>query len=127
MNINNYINQWAQLINESEDYDTDTLENPTELIKFIESYPNFNDCMFKDSDGWNVTTEWLVGTFAGRSFYGKTKEDAALQLIEYLNRHIGHKSIVGDCVKNSGWPNKHSVKRYIDSAFEDQDTEGPEN
>jgi hypothetical protein len=35
-----------------------------------------------------VTTEFIVGNLAGRSFSGKTKEDAIQQMIEYFDREI---------------------------------------
>lgn len=99
--------------------ETNGFNDPAALIKFLEQYPQHKDCIFKSSDKWTVTDEWLVGTFAGRGWEGDTKEEAAQQMIDYLNKHIGHKSMVGSAVTNSGWPNVESVKQYIDNAIED--------
>jgi hypothetical protein len=82
-----------------------------DLIKRVMDKPE--DYIFQWNGEWEVTNEWLCGSFAGRSFTGKTPEEAAQQLIEYFNKHIGHRSIVGDRVTESGWPNLGSVESYI--------------
>lgn len=89
--------------------------SPEDLIKFIESsVPDHGDYLYpNESDEWRITNEWLCGTFAGRGFSGATKEIAAQKLINYFNKHIGHKSIVGHCVTESGWPNLESVKEWL--------------
>jgi len=84
-----------------------------ELISFLNKLDNHDDYLFLTEDGWCITNEWLCGTFAGRCFIGKTKEDAAQKLINYFNQHIKHDSIVGNCVTNSGWPNLTKVKHYL--------------
>jgi len=59
-----------------------------------------------------VTNEFLSGAFAGRSFSGDSYADAAEQLIEYMYRHIGHRSLVGAVVTESGFPDLDSVYEY---------------
>lgn len=71
------------------------------------------DCIFLDDDGQNVTTEWLVGNFAGRAFIAPTLYEAVTKMCEYLDEHIGHHSIVGDIVTRSGWPDLKKVKQYL--------------
>lgn len=60
-----------------------------------------------------ITSEWLVGNFAGIGFIGHSESDAAESLIEYLYRHICHDSIVGQIVTQSGFPNLKSVRNYL--------------
>lgn len=71
------------------------------------------DSIFLDDDGQNVTTEWLVGNFAGRGFLAPTLDEAVQKLCDYLDEHIGHNSIVGDIVTRSGWPDLEKVKKYL--------------
>lgn len=71
------------------------------------------DSIFTDDDGINVTTEWLVGTFAGRGFVSDDKTDAMNQMCDYFDENKGHDSIVGRIVTNSGWPNLDMVERYL--------------
>ena len=84
-----------------------------DLLALIRSEPDPDLHIFRWVGKWEVTNEWLCGGFAGRSFVGDTLEQAAEQLSEYLTRHIGHKSMVGDAVTRSGWPNLAAVKRYL--------------
>ena len=88
---------------------------PKKLIEFIEELPEFHYYIFFCDGKWEITNEWLCGSFAGRSFAGATEEEAAQKLITYLNQHIGHNSIVGMCVADSGWPDLSKVKEYISS------------
>lgn len=39
-------------------------------------------------------------------------EDAAQQLIDYMYEHIGHNSMVGKSVSESGFPNLEKVYEY---------------
>lgn len=71
------------------------------------------DCIFLDDDGQNVTTEWLVGRFAGRGFVAPTLDGALSEMCEYLDQHVGHDSIVGKAVTESGWPDLKKVKSYL--------------
>lgn len=89
------------------------IDNPTNLIEFVKTNFRHEDYIVKEDGKWIVTDEWLVGTFAGRGFVGGTVEESAMQLIDYLNRHVGHDSIVGGIVKASGWPDNLSVETYI--------------
>lgn len=120
-----YAKEYTQILNESALHAV-TAE---ELLNLIESLPDSKSHIFFDERNklWNVTQEWLVGGFAGRSFEGKTKEDAALQQIEYLNRHRGHNSIVGNIVTKSGWPDLAKVKMYLTPDKEDDEQELNEN
>lgn len=71
------------------------------------------DSIFTDDDGINVTTEWLVGTFAGRGFVSNNKTDAIKQMCDYFDENKGHDSMVGHLVTASGWPNLDMVERYL--------------
>ena len=71
------------------------------------------DSIFTDDDGINVTTEWLVGTFAGRGFVSNDKTDAIKQMCDYFDENKDHDSMVGHLVTASGWPNLDMVERYL--------------
>lgn len=62
-----------------------------------------------DGDEVCVTNEWIASPFAGRAFCAPTFEDAAGQLIDYLDEHIGHASMVGDAVRTVGWTHGPTV------------------
>ncbi|MEG2151135.1 MAG: hypothetical protein RRY36_07960 [Bacteroidaceae bacterium] len=87
-------------------------EDLIELIELIESLPDSDKHIYTDEDGITVTSEWLVGNFAGVGFVANTKEEAAKQLIGYLDRHITHDSMVGDIVRKSGYPDLKRMKEY---------------
>ena len=70
---------------------------------------------------WWVSTEWLVGTFAGRFFTSQDKDDAIKQMCDYFDENNGHDSIVGNIVKQSGWPNLDKVEKYLLSPFDNFD------
>lgn len=115
----NMILHWANLV-ESEDriyLEQTTLEDPKKMVEFIKSLPNGDSYLFKDGGKWVITSEWIAGSFGGRSFTGDTPEFAAEQLIEYFNDHVGHDSIVGNAVDNSGWPDMDKVQKYYDLNF----------
>ena len=95
---------------------------PKEIIELIESLPDSDSHIFEDDGKIVVTNEWLCGSFAGRCFSGDTKEEAAQQLIDYLYRHIGHDSMVGETVTISGFPDLEKVKRYCDLQSENLET-----
>jgi hypothetical protein len=95
-----------------------TQPTPQEVLDLIKSLPDADKHIFQHEGKWEVTNEWIVGGFAGRSFVGETPEEATQQLIEYLNRHIGHKSMVGHEVTKSGWPNLERVKEYLQPEVE---------
>lgn len=96
-----------------------TIDNPSRLIEFIRDNFKSDDYIYAQDGGWLVTDEWLVGTFAGRGFYGSTLDEAAQKLIEFLNSHVGHDSIVGNIVTKSGWPSEMAVKKYISAIAEE--------
>ena len=87
---------------------------PKKIIELIESLLDSDSHIFEDDGKIVVTNEWLCGSFAGRGFSGDTKEEAAQQLIDYLYRHIGHNSMVGETVTISGFPDLEKVKRYCE-------------
>ena len=95
-----------------------------DLLALIRSEPDPDLHIFRCGGKWEVTNEWLCGGFAGRSFVGDKPEQAAEQLSEYLTRHIGHKSMVGDAVTRSGWPNLAAVKRYLLSRRQPDEDDG---
>ena len=71
------------------------------------------DSIFEDEDGINVTTEWLVGKFAGRAFTSNNKIEALKQMCDYFDKHINNDSIVGNIVTSSGWPNLSIVEHFL--------------
>ena len=92
--------------------------NPVESmgwLAFIKTLPESEDYVFQDEEGYWVTQEWLCGTFAGRGFVDENYEAACAQMIDYLNRHIGHNSMVGNTATDSGWPNQEMVKEYLNA------------
>ena len=97
------------------------LDNPEALIKFIRGLPDGDEYLFQDGGKWIATNEWLCGTFAGKEFEGDTEEEAVQQLIDYLNLHIGHNSMVGQTVTKSGWPIASKVAEYVGPEEEEVD------
>jgi hypothetical protein len=83
-----------------------------ELIDLIQSEIGAEKHIHFDGK-WHVTNEWICGSFAGRSFSADTIEGSAEKLIDYFNNHIGHNSIVGNEVTQSGWPDLKKVKKYL--------------
>lgn len=94
------------------------------LLALIRSEPDTDSHIFRWEGKWEVTNEWLCGGLAACSFVGDTPEQAAEQLSEYLTRHIGHNSMVGDAVTRSGWPNLAAVKRYLLSRRQPDEDDG---
>lgn len=104
-----------RLVRETRDY-IKSLYKPIvidkeELVALIRAVDP--DCTYVDDAGQHVTTEWLVGTFAGRGFVAPTLDAALSEMCEYLGQHIGHDSLVGDIVTKSGWPDLKKVKEYL--------------
>ena len=85
---------------------------PKEIIELVRRLPDAESHIHE----WNVkqciTQEWLCGNFAGRSFEADKLEDAAQEMIEYLYEHIGHESMVGRSVTDSGFPDLKKVEQY---------------
>jgi len=102
----------------------DTMESPTanEMLKMIKKLPDaesyINICCINAKHC--VTTEFFAGAFAGRSFEGDTYEEATEQLLDYMYEHIGHSSIVGKAVTESGFPDLDKVYRYCKVKLEFQ-------
>lgn len=90
-----------------------------EIIELVEKLPNADQHIYFEDGKHYITQEFLVGTFAGRGFEGDTLEEAAQKLIDYLYEHIGHKSMVGNEVTKSGFPNLDSVERYCKLVVEE--------
>ena len=61
--------------------------------------------IYVDDDGYHACTEWLVGTFAGRSFVGKTKRQALKKMCDYFDETKGTDTMVGKVLINMDWPN----------------------
>lgn len=83
-----------------------------ELIDLINKLPDSDSHIFENNGRRHVTQEWLCGSFAGVSFGARTVESSANMLIDYLYRHIGHDSIVGRYVTESGFPDLGKVYEY---------------
>lgn len=98
-------------------------ERVERLVMFLGTLPDIDEYRYQEGDGHHVTQEWLCGTFAGRGFVGETPEDAAGQLLSYLDRHVGHDSMVGRSVTESGWPDLQRVKKYLIATFYAEDEE----
>ena len=90
------------------------LVTPAQILELINKLPDAEShihiCCI--SGKYCVTNEWFAGNFAGRGFESDNYEDAAQQLIDYMYEHIGHNSIVGKCVTDSGFPNLKKVYDY---------------
>ncbi len=85
-----------------------------ELKELIEKY--YPDSLFHERGCiYSATSEFLVGTFAGRGFEGNTEIDALYKLWKYLTLHVGNNSIVGWIVTKSGWPDLDKVEEYLKS------------
>ena len=96
-----------------------TRVTPQQIIELVEKLPDAGKHIYTEDGKHYITQEWLVGAFAGRAFEGDTLEDATQNLIDYLYEHIGHKSVVGNEVTKSGFPNLNSVERYCTPVVEE--------
>lgn len=93
-----------------------------EIIKLVEKLPGADKHIYMQDGKYHITQEWLVGSFAGRSFEGDTLEDAAQKLIDYLYQQLDRFSVVGSEVRESGFPNLASVERYCTPVIEEEET-----
>ncbi|MGB4328191.1 MAG: hypothetical protein WBJ36_04870 [Tenuifilum sp.] len=101
-----------------------TMENkvtPNQIIELINSLPDSEKHIFIENGKYWVTQEWLCGAFAGRAFVNEILEDAVQEMIDYLYKHIGHDSMVGNSVTKSGFPNLERVKQYCTPVESEQD------
>lgn len=85
-----------------------------EIIELVKSLPDSDKHIHQFDWKQCITTEWLTGNFAGRSFDCNTLEESAQEMIDYLYEHIGHKSMVGSSVTESGFPDLIKVKKYCE-------------
>jgi len=85
---------------------------PKEIIELVRRLPDAESHIHEWEGKQCITQEWLCGNFAGRSFEALKLEDAAQEMIEYLYEHIGHESMVGRSVTDSGFPDLQRVYEY---------------
>ena len=71
------------------------------------------DEIYKEEDGIHACTEWLVGTFCGRSFVGETKQEALEKMCKYFDDTKGTDTIVGQCLVYMGWPNLDIIYQHL--------------
>lgn len=90
-----------------------------EIIELVKRLPDSDSHIHNERENLCITNEWLCGSFTGRGFTAPTLEEAAEQLIEYLYQHIGHDSIVGQIVTESGFPDLIKVEKYCKSFEKD--------
>lgn len=90
----------------------------TEMLDLIKRLPDSESHIhICNIDGKHcVTNEFFAGAFAGRAFEGDTYEEATEQLIDYMYEHIGHDSIVGKAVTESGFPELGKLYEYCKPA-----------
>lgn len=69
--------------------------------------------IYIDDDGYHACTEWLVGTFAGRSFVGKTKRQALKKMCDYFDKTKGTDTVVGRLLVKMGWPSLDTVYQKL--------------
>lgn len=87
-----------------------------EIIALIRKLPDAESHIFIEKDGKiSITQEWLCGSFAGRCFTSESLDGSANEMIDYLYRHIGHDSMVGKSVTDSGFPDLEKVEKYCRS------------
>ena len=97
-------------------YENETAIDIKTLLGIIRSEKNSDMYFYRDMNNqYVVTSEWLVGGFAGRSFTGYTEEEALRELCVYFNRELesGKDSLVKRVLVDFGWPNLMEVMNYI--------------
>jgi len=67
----------------------------------------------KEGGVWIACTEWLVGTFAGRSFVGKTKRQALKKMCDYFDKTKGTDTVVGRLLVKMGWPSLVTIHQKL--------------
>jgi len=85
-----------------------------ELLKFIkDSFPQY---MWIDSNEtirkYIISDEFIVGTFAGRTFYGSSYEECAIQLTDYLYKNSKGNLLVGNILKDIDFPDMNKFFEY---------------
>ena len=86
-----------------------------ELVDLILTLPKCWNYIYEEGDSWVVSSEWLCGETAGRVFTSGSVNSSLGQLINYLDEHKYHKSVVGRQVSSTGWPDLRAVNRYLAS------------
>ena len=85
---------------------------PQQIIELVSSLPDSELHIHAWKGKQCITSEWLVGNFAGAGLEDDNLEEAAQKLINYLYQHIGHASMVGRAVTDSGFPDMDKVREY---------------
>ena len=85
---------------------------PKEIIELVRRLSDAESHIYEWNGKQCITQEWLCGNFAGHLFEADKLEDAAQEMIEYLYKHIGHESMVGKSVTDSGFPDLKKVEQY---------------
>lgn len=85
---------------------------PEQLLELIKSLPDSKSHIHMFQGECYVTNEWFAGNFAGRGFTGESYEEAAQKLLNYMYNHIGHDSIVGKAITESGFPDLEKLYKY---------------
>jgi len=99
-------------VNEKTNREMKERVTPKEIIELVRRLPDAESHIHEWEGKQCITQEWLCGNFAGRSFEALKLEDAAQEMIEYLYEHIGHESMVGRSVTDSGFPDLQRVYEY---------------
>jgi hypothetical protein len=92
-----------------------------EIIELVRRLPDAESHIHEWNGKQYITQEWLCGNFAGRSFEADKLEDATEEMIDYLYKHIGHDSMVGDSVTASGFPDLERVEQYCRHIEEEEE------
>ena len=71
------------------------------------------DEIYKDNEGYHACTEWLIGTFAGRSFVDKTKHGALKKMCKYFDETKDTNTLVGKTLVEMGWPNLDVIYQHL--------------
>jgi hypothetical protein len=85
---------------------------PQEIIDLVKRLPHSEHHIYEENETHYITNEWLIGGFGGRSFSGKTLEEAAQKMINFLYAHMGSSSMLGYCVRKSGFPDLKQVEKW---------------
>jgi len=96
-----------------------TKVTPEEIIDLVRRLPDADLHIHSEKGSPSITNEWLVGAFAGRGFTAPTLVEAAQEMINYLYKHISHRSMVGREVTDSGFPDLKKVERYLTQTTHD--------
>lgn len=90
--------------------------NSNALLTLIKELPDseYHIHICPISGDFSVTTEWIVGSFFGRSFDSKISYlDSCDQMIDYFNENINLKTPLGVILEKSGYPESTLMLRYF--------------